>query len=95
MDQIIEAVVDQIGNIKIPESFHRELGLVPGKKWVVEHQPNGDLSLHSVQAGETQLVSENGILIADGQVDDDVAKNWLSIINSNRENLLFRDEDEL
>ena len=95
MDQIIEAVVDQIGNIQIPESFHRELGLVPGKKWVVEHQPNGDLSLHSVQAGETQLVRENGILIADGQVDDDVAKNWLSIINSNRENLLFRDEDEL
>lgn len=94
MSQIIEAVVDQIGNIKIPESFHDKLGLVPGKKWVVTHQSNGDLSLHSIPVEETQLVREKGILVANGQIADEVAKNWLSIINNNRERDLFHDDAE-
>ena len=94
MSQLIEAVVDQIGNIQIPEPFHRELGLVPGKKWIVKHQPNGDLSLQAVQTEETQLVREKGILVANGQIDDDVANNWLSIINSNRESPLFHEHEE-
>ena len=32
---------------------------------------------------ETQLVRDSGILVADGQVDDDVAKNWLAILRDN------------
>jgi hypothetical protein len=94
MNQIIEAVVDQIGNIKIPKTFHDELGLIPGKKWVVEHQSNGDLSLHPVPTEHTQLIRKNGVLVATGEIDEEVAKNWLSIINSNRERDLFRDESD-
>lgn len=93
MEQIIEAVVDQTGNIQIPETFHEELGLAPGKKWRVERQPDGELSLQPI-AEEPPLAYENGILVFTGKVDEDVAKNWLAIVNSNRERPLFRADEE-
>ncbi len=90
MDQIIEAVVDQAGSIQIPASFHAELGLVPGKKWVVEQYSSGELSFRPTV--ESPLEYENGVLVFNGKVDDEVAQNWLAIVNSNRERPLFRDE---
>lgn len=93
MNQIIEAVVDQTGNIQIPENFHEELGLAPGKKWRVERHKDGELSLHPVLSEESPLVYENGVLVFNGTVDDEVAKNWLAIINSHRERPLFPNED--
>ena len=57
-------------------------------------QSSGDSSTHKIQDSKTILLRENGILIATGQIDDEVAKNWLSIINSNRERSLFSDEVE-
>lgn len=93
MEQIIEAVVDETGNIHIPETFHEELGLLPGKKWRVERQPGGELSLQPVTEA-SPLVYENGILVFNGKVDEEVANNWLAIINSHRERPLFRAEDD-
>ncbi len=90
MDQVIEAVVDQAGSIQIPSSFHAELGLVPGKKWVVEQHSSGELSLRP--ALSSPLEYQNGVLVFNGKVDDEVAQNWLAIVNSNRERPLFRDE---
>ena len=48
-----------------------------------------------IQSGETKLVRENRILVATGQLDDDVAQNWLTIINDNRERNLLNDDDVL
>ena len=93
MAQIIEAVVDQIGNIQIPEPFHEELGLVPGKKWVVKQHSDGELSLRPISS-TSPLEYENGVLVFNGKVDAEVAQNWLAIINSHRERPLFRDEDD-
>ncbi len=81
MEQIIEAVVDQTGNIQIPETFHEELGLVPGKKWRVEQHSGGELPLRPVSSEESPLEYENGVLVFNGKVEDDVAQNWLAIIN--------------
>ncbi len=94
MDQIIEAVVDQTGNIQIPEPFHEALGLVPGKKWVVQQHSDGELSLRPVLSAESPLEYENGVLVFNGKVDDEVAKNWLAIINNHRERPLFRNEND-
>lgn len=57
-------------------------------------QSSEDSSINKIQDLKTWLLRENGILIATGQIDDEVAKNWLSIINSNRERSLFSDEVE-
>lgn len=57
-------------------------------------QSSEDSSINKIQDLKTLLLRENGILIATGQIDDEVAKNWLSIINSNRERSLFSDEVE-
>jgi bifunctional DNA-binding transcriptional regulator/antitoxin component of YhaV-PrlF toxin-antitoxin module len=88
MEQIIEAVVDDAGHIQIPENFHEELGLSPGKKWRVERQQGGELSLQPLTEA-APLEYENGILVFNGKVDEEVAKNWLAIVNSNRERPLF------
>lgn len=45
-------------------------------------------------AEESPLVYEKGILIFNGKVDDDVAENWLAIINSQRERPLFQCENK-
>lgn len=94
MGEIIEAVVDETGNIHIPESFHAALGLVPGKKWLVESRADGELALHPVEPEESKLVRENGVLVADGKITDEVANNWLAIINSHRERPLFRNDND-
>lgn len=71
MNQVIEITLDEQGRLLIPASEREHVPLVPGMKLIVENGEEGELRL-SPQTEEPSLVRVDGVLVARGELLEDV-----------------------
>lgn len=82
MEQICEVVIDQAGNIKLPDELLLDAGLRPGSKITIQRDAQGELRLRpqslsadvSEEGPPIELVEENGHLFLRGVKPFDVDK---------------------
>lgn len=88
-----EIVVDQFGNVQIPETILMQLGLGPGRRLVIETSEEGSIKLSPVseedhsasppvsetEPTEPRLVEKNGILV----LQADTAQDTIKLIRKN------------
>jgi len=63
MAQVVQVLLDELGNILLPASLRERLQLVPGMILVVERGEDGGVRLR-VQRKPTILVEKDGLLVA-------------------------------
>lgn len=80
----METTIDKFGRIVIPKSVRESFNLMPGEHLIIEIYKEGIL-LKPI-TGETRVISEEGLLVLDGTVPDNVDTKDL-IVKSRKERL--------
>lgn len=73
MNQRIKVELDDHGHLVVPHQLQQRLGLFTGTTLVVEYETTEAAYLR-VQTAEPLLVDKNGVLVVQGQTDQDLAK---------------------
>lgn len=72
MRQSIQVSLDKLGNILLPASLRKQLGLKPGMTLVVEAAEKGAVQLR-VQDTTSSLIEKEGLLVFGGELQEDVS----------------------
>ena len=69
----MEAMLDDLGRILIPEQIREDLGIVPGAVLRIEERDAGIFLKPEVsEAGDPYLVRKGGVLVFTGQAEEDL-----------------------
>ncbi len=85
MNQQIQISLDELGNILIPASLRKRLGLKPGMTLIVEDAEQGGVQLR-VQDESSALIEKEGLLVFTGELLGDVT----NIVQEERERRIQR-----
>jgi AbrB family looped-hinge helix DNA binding protein len=85
---MIQVVLDQAGKVEIPAEIRQKLNLIAGAKLMVDSTDKGEITM-TLSPEEPELVNVDGVWVVNTEIDEDIAKNWLEIINQNRERRIY------
>jgi AbrB family looped-hinge helix DNA binding protein len=85
---MIQVVLDQAGKVEIPAEIRQKLNLIAGAKLMVDSTDKGEITM-TLSPEEPELVNVDGVWVVNTEIDEDIAKNWLEIVNQNRERRIY------
>jgi AbrB family looped-hinge helix DNA binding protein len=85
---MIQVVLDQAGKVEIPAEIRQKLNLNAGAKLLIDSTDSGEITM-TLSSEEPELIQVDGVWVVNTEIEEDVARNWLEIVNQNRERRIY------